>query len=136
MPPNRSRPRRIAFLPRNDVHMQLPHDVAQCADVEFVAGCRLAQHSRGLLYFLPKRSPCFVRQIEYLHAAGYSWHQDQPRIARVVHQQYVAQGKGSDVVRIGLESRVQREIVAAHAPTRYLSKKVIVRFNANSALAR
>src|SRR5688572_28047150 len=42
--PDCAMPDGIAFDTRDDVHMQLPNDVTECPDIEFVAWCGRPQH--------------------------------------------------------------------------------------------
>ena len=49
--PDRARPRGVVFLAREHVHVQLPHHVAERADVELVDGAPRAQQPAGEVDF-------------------------------------------------------------------------------------
>jgi hypothetical protein len=87
--PGRTGPRRIGGLPRDDVDMELPDDIAECPDIELVAaGHRLqrVRHRRDLLH---EESPVGNLEVDDLDLAHPPRHHDQPGEPRVVHQPHV-----------------------------------------------
>ncbi len=90
--PDRAGPGRIADAARHDMDVQLRHQIAQRADIDLGRRGERFQRSRGA-----GRSPrsggarSDAARIEQLDHRGAPRYQDQPAIARIVHQQHARQ---------------------------------------------
>lgn len=91
------------------MHVKLPDDVAERADIDLFGAGRLLQarrHQIGLegQHRLVERSQ--FEDLLYVGALGY---EDQPRPAPIVHQPHLAQPERADRDAVALKSLVKRE---------------------------
>src|ERR1700733_1889957 len=87
MPPDRSGPRGIAWMPGDDVDMQLGDDIAECSDIDFRGPCYFSKPDADTGDFLDQYGP--IRWIEFLNLRNprAARNEDQPGKSRVVGEQ-------------------------------------------------
>src|SRR6185312_12440836 len=79
--PYRAGPGGIALAARDDVDVQLAHDIAQRAQIELVAGHHRAQCTGSEVCLAPQGDLLVLAQVVDLDQAAAARHQDQPAIA-------------------------------------------------------
>jgi hypothetical protein len=94
--PDRCRPGGIIAFAHNHVHMQLADDIPQRADVHFVGGQALIEQLCQGSRFLPQRLLICDIQLKHFADTVYAWHQDEPRVIRVIGQQQAAEREVSN----------------------------------------
>ena len=85
--PDRSRPRGVSWMPRDDVDVQLRDDVAECSDIDPCGLCHVSKPNAGTSDFLDQYGP--IRWIEFvdLRNRRTAWNEDQPGKSRIVGEQ-------------------------------------------------
>ena len=89
--------------------MQLAHDIAERADIDLFGPVQARQGTRRQVGFVCQADTVGPVEIADLDKARFLRHQDQPRIAGIVHEQDTAQAETAETGRIGGQPRVRFE---------------------------
>lgn len=108
-PPDRAGPGVVATSPDDHVHVELADHIAQVSDIHLVRTEGVLEHlcqQRGLA---PQRLLVIDIELEQLGDILPPRHQDEPRIAGIVHQQQAAEGKVAEQQGVLLQPGIQSE---------------------------
>src|SRR6185295_14340044 len=106
--PDRAWPGHIAGAPRDDMDMQLRHQITECRDIELVALGDLFEGARNARDFRHQLRLRDLVEVDDFHSTLPPRHQEQPGVMRVLDDQHLAQRQVADIDRVFFELGVQR----------------------------
>ena len=102
-PPDRAGPGNVAGAARDDMHVQLRHQVAERGDVQLVAFGDLFQGAGGAADLRHQLALFDFVEIDDLHGFMPARHQQQPGVVRILDDKHAAQRQIPDVDGIFLK---------------------------------
>src|SRR5690606_15520996 len=107
--PDRTGPGGIAFVARDKMHVELRHDVAERAHVDFLTAGHALERLADHVDLEGEHGLVERREFVQLDDARTLWHQHQPWPAAVVHQPQFAQTQPHQRTGIALYARIEFE---------------------------
>jgi len=97
-------------MARHDMHMQLRHQIAERADIDLRSSADRHQQSSCPCDLFDQHTAIWFGKVEQFDGIVSTWHKDEPRVTRIVHQQDARKRPIGYGRRVACQARMKREL--------------------------
>jgi len=114
-------------MARNDMHVQLRHQIAERADIDLRSTADGLQQSSGPCNLFDQHAAIRFGKVEQFDGIVSTRHKDEPRVTRIVHQQDARKRPIGYGRRVGCQARMKNELGHQVVSFRTLPERIALR---------